>query len=83
MSALTLAANDAATGEKLHAVTSQALEHMWTVQQEKGGFKWIDCGWPPFESDDEFGATMAALAVSIAPRGLRRARPPPWPVSRS
>lgn len=68
MSALTLAANDAATGGKLHAVTRTALDRMWTVQQAGGGFEWIiGCNWPPFESDHEFGATMAALAVSIAP----------------
>jgi squalene-hopene/tetraprenyl-beta-curcumene cyclase len=67
MSALTLAANDAATNGKLHPVTKVALERMWTVQQASGGFAWISCDWPPFESDHEFGATMAALAVSIAP----------------
>ncbi len=69
MSALTLAANDAATNGKLHPVTKVALERMWTVQQAGGGFEWISCDWPPFESDHEFGATMAALAVSIAPEG--------------
>jgi squalene-hopene/tetraprenyl-beta-curcumene cyclase len=67
MSALTLAANDSATSGKLHPVTKVALERMWTVQQAGGGFEWISCDWPPFESDHEFGATMAALAVSIAP----------------
>jgi squalene-hopene/tetraprenyl-beta-curcumene cyclase len=67
MSALTLAANDVATGGKLHPVTKTALDRMWTVQQAGGGFEWISCDWPPFESDHEFGATMAALAVSIAP----------------
>jgi squalene-hopene/tetraprenyl-beta-curcumene cyclase len=67
MSALTLAANDAATSGTLHPVTRTALDRMWTVQQADGGFKWIDCGWPPFELQDEFGNTMAALAVSIAP----------------
>ena len=67
MSALTLAANDVATGGKLHPVTKTALERMWVVQQAGGGFEWITCDWPPFESDHEFGATMAALAVSLAP----------------
>ena len=61
MTALTLAANDAATSGNLHPVTRTALDRMWTVQQAGGGFEWIDCGWPPFELQDEFGATMAAL----------------------
>ncbi len=42
---------------------------MWTVQRDDGGIDWISCDWPPFESDDEFGATMMALAVSVAPEG--------------
>lgn len=67
MTALVLAYNDALTTGKLHPVTREALDKMWTVQQDDGGVDWIACGWPPFESDDEFGATMMALAVSVAP----------------
>jgi squalene-hopene/tetraprenyl-beta-curcumene cyclase len=67
MTALVLAAGDAATSGKLHATSRAALDRIWTVQQAGGGFEWITCDWPPVESDHEFGATMVALAVSLAP----------------
>ncbi|MEX0677466.1 MAG: squalene--hopene cyclase [Pirellulales bacterium] len=67
MTALVLAYNDALTTGKLHPVSREALDRMWTVQRADGGVDWISCGWPPFENDDEFGATMIALAVSVAP----------------
>lgn len=69
MTAMVLAYNDALTTGKLHPTTRTALDRMWTVQREDGGVEWISCDWPPFESDDEFGATMMALAVSVAPEG--------------
>ena len=62
-----LAFNDAATTGKLHPLTRQALDRMWSVQREDGGFTWIKCNWPPMESDDHYGITLAALAVGIAP----------------
>jgi squalene-hopene/tetraprenyl-beta-curcumene cyclase len=40
---------------------------MWTVQQKNGGWNWLKCGWPPMESDDHYGATLAAIAVGVAP----------------
>jgi squalene-hopene/tetraprenyl-beta-curcumene cyclase len=67
MSAAVLAFNDAATTGKLHPVTRKALERMWTRQRDDGGFEWINCGWPPMESDNHFGATMAAVGVGVAP----------------
>ena len=67
MTAAVLALNDAATTDKLHPVTRQALDRMWTVQRDDGGFDWLDCDWPPMESDDYFGVPMAALAVGVAP----------------
>jgi len=65
--AAALALNDRATSGKLHGVTRQALDRMWTVQRSDGGFDWLDCDWPPMESDDDFGAALAALAVGAAP----------------
>ena len=62
-----LAFNDAATTGKLHPLTRQALDRMWTLQREDGGFTWIKCDWPPMESDDHYGATLAAIAVGRAP----------------
>lgn len=62
-----LAFNDAATTGKLHPLTKQALDRMWTLQRDDGGFTWIKCDWPPMESDDHYGATLAAVAVGVAP----------------
>jgi squalene-hopene/tetraprenyl-beta-curcumene cyclase len=67
--AAALAFNDAATTGKLHPLTRTALDRMWTVQQESGGWNWIKCDWPPLESDDHYGATLAAIAVGVAPEG--------------
>lgn len=67
MSAMTLAYNDRLTSGRLSPVARQALDRMWTVQQEDGGFDWLKCEWPPMESDDDFGAPMAALAALVAP----------------
>ena len=65
--AAALAFNDAHTTGDLHEVTKTALDKMWTVQTEDGGFDWLKCAWPPFESDDHYGVTLAALAVGVAP----------------
>lgn len=83
MTALALAVGDASTG-KLHPTTRKALDRMWTVQKPDGGWDWLKCGWPPMESDDYFGATVAVLAAGRAPEeyvktpaaeeGLRKAR---------
>ena len=67
MAATVLAHNDAATTGKLHAATGEALDRMWSVKRPDGGFNWLKCGWPPMESDDHYGATMAAIAVGVAP----------------
>ena len=69
MTGAILALNDAATTGKLHPLTREALDRTWTVQHEDGGFDWLKCGWPPMESDDHFGATMAAIGVGAAPEG--------------
>lgn len=67
--AAALAFNDAATTGKLHETTRVALDRMWTVQSEDGGWKWLKCGWPPMESDDHYGVSLAAIAVGVAPDG--------------
>lgn len=71
MSATVLAMHDAATTGKLHVTTRKALDRMWTVQKEDGGFAWLKCDWPPMESDDHFGATMAVLGIAAAPENYR------------
>lgn len=65
--AAALAFNDRVTTGRLAPETRRALDRMWTVQREDGGITWISCGWPPMESDDHYGVTLAALAASVAP----------------
>ena len=62
-----LAMNDAATTGKLHPLTKLALDKMWTLQRPDGGWNWLKCEWPPMESDDHYGATLAAIGVGSAP----------------
>ncbi|MES1213466.1 MAG: squalene--hopene cyclase [Singulisphaera sp.] len=64
-----LAFNDAATTGKLHPTTRQALDKMWTLQREDGGWTWLKCDWPPMESDDHFGVSFAAIGAGVAPEG--------------
>lgn len=70
--AAALAFNDAHTTRKLHPTTRIALERMWTVQKEHGGWNWLKCAWPPMENDDHYGVTLAALAVGVAPEGYAK-----------
>jgi len=65
--AAALAFNDRTTTGKLHPTTRKALDRMWTVQREDGGWSWLKCDWPPMESDDHYGVTLAAIAVGAAP----------------
>jgi squalene-hopene/tetraprenyl-beta-curcumene cyclase len=65
--AAALAHNDRATTGKLHPLTRTALDRMWTLQRDDGGWTWLKCDWPPMESDDHYGATLAALAAGVAP----------------
>ncbi len=62
-----LAAYDAQTTGKLHPVTRQALDRMWTVQRKDGTWNWLKEDYPPFEFDDYFGVVFAAVAVGTAP----------------
>ena len=65
--ATALAFHDAATTKALQPVTRAALDRMWEDQREDGGWEWLKCGWPPMESDDHYGVTLAAIAVGVAP----------------
>jgi squalene-hopene/tetraprenyl-beta-curcumene cyclase len=65
--ATALAFHDAATTHSLQPVTRAALDRMWADQREDGGWEWLKCGWPPMESDDHYGVTLAAIAVGAAP----------------
>jgi squalene-hopene/tetraprenyl-beta-curcumene cyclase len=60
--------NDAASTKKLHPLTRVALDRMWTAQRPEGDWKWpTRCGWPPMETDEHYGVTLAAIAAGSAP----------------
>jgi len=65
--AAALAFNDAHTTGKLHPLTKSALDRMRTIQRKDGGWEWLKCNWPPMESDDHYGVTLAAIAIGVAP----------------
>jgi squalene-hopene/tetraprenyl-beta-curcumene cyclase len=67
-----LAFNDSVTTGKLHPLTQQALDRMWTLQRPGGDWNWEKCAWPPYEHDDYFGAVLAALGVGMAPEDYAR-----------
>lgn len=73
--AAALAFNDAASGGKLHATTRETLDRMWKVQRADGGWTWLKCDWPPMESDDDYGACLAALGTAVAPENYRASEP--------
>jgi squalene-hopene/tetraprenyl-beta-curcumene cyclase len=72
VSAAALAFNDAATTRKLHPLTKAALDRMWTIQRQDGGWSWYKCNWPPMEYDDHYGVTLAAIAVGVAPENYAK-----------
>ena len=67
MAASMLAQNDALTTGKLHPITRRALDRIWTVQRQDGGFDWMKYDQPPSEMDDHYGATVAVIGVGAAP----------------
>lgn len=72
MVASVLAQNDAATTGKLHPATRKALDRIWTLQREDGGWTWMKNNEPPSEIDDQYGVAMAAIGVGVAPDGYRQ-----------
>ncbi len=64
--AASLAMDDAAK-DKLSATTKTAFGEAWKIQREDGSWDWLKCGWGPFESDDHYGVTLAAIATAKAP----------------
>jgi squalene-hopene/tetraprenyl-beta-curcumene cyclase len=65
--AATLAFDDAQTTGKLHPLTRQALDRMWTIQEKDGSWDWNKHRLPPQEYDDYYGAVYAAVGVGHAP----------------
>ena len=72
--AAALASNDFATTGKLHPLTRVALDRMWTLHREDGTWDWLKCQWPPYEDDDYYGATYAAVGVGLAPDNYQNSK---------
>jgi squalene-hopene/tetraprenyl-beta-curcumene cyclase len=76
LNALILSSRDAQSGQ-LSNDTRTAFENMWAEQQiageQKGAWLWLRFKNEPWEADDSgyFGATLAAVAVGIAPENYR------------
>ena len=75
MTASMLAQNDALTTGKLHPTTRKALDRMWAMQRDDGGFDWMKYNQPPSEIDDHYGVTMAAIGAGAAPDGYAETPP--------
>lgn len=79
LNALILSSRDAQSGQ-LSKDAQRAFENMWAEQQlagkQKGAWLWLRFKNEPWEADDSdyFGASLAAVAVGIAPENYR-ARP--------
>jgi squalene-hopene/tetraprenyl-beta-curcumene cyclase len=73
LNALILTAHDAPTGQ-LSPDTRLALDNMWAEQlksgEARGAWSWLQFHNAPWEGDSQYyGATLAAVAVGIAPGG--------------
>jgi len=59
-----LALSDARSSKSMHTVTRESLDHAWSLLDESGTWEaWLQCNWPPFESDAEFGPTLMLVAL--------------------
>jgi len=79
LAALALAIDDQRSARGLSRETETAFQRMWRLQvgdgTRKGAFPWNNSGRDPYSNDATYmGASLAALAVAIAP-GDYRSRP--------
>jgi squalene-hopene/tetraprenyl-beta-curcumene cyclase len=78
LNALILSSRDAQSGQ-LSSDARAAFQNMWAEQQtgteKNGAWLWLRFKNEPWEADDSdyFGATLAAIAVGIAPENYRAA----------
>jgi squalene-hopene/tetraprenyl-beta-curcumene cyclase len=76
LNALILASYDAPSG-RLSADTPTAFDNMWELQQttgdKAGAWRWLQFDLEPWEANDSqyYGATLAAIAVGLAPENYR------------
>jgi hypothetical protein len=76
LAALALAIDDHRSGRGLSRETEVAFRRMWSLQAadgaRKGAFPWNNSGRDPFSNEATYmGASLAALAVAIAPDNYR------------
>jgi len=57
---------------ELTPVSRRALGWMWQMQREDGGWDWLKVELEPWESRDDWGAALAALAVARTPATYRQ-----------
>jgi squalene-hopene/tetraprenyl-beta-curcumene cyclase len=62
-----MALNDRWATGKLHPLTRQALDRMWTLQRSDGGWTWPFRDTPPLKIDEQYGVTLAAIGAGMAP----------------
>jgi squalene-hopene/tetraprenyl-beta-curcumene cyclase len=72
LAALVLAMDDQRSGRRLSRETEAAFRRMWRLQvgdgMRKGAFPWNNSGRDPYSNEATYlGASLAALAVAIAP----------------
>jgi len=71
-----LTISEMTTGGELHPDTAAALDHIWTKQSPSGAWKnWLKCHWGPFESDDHYGVSLAAIALNMTPVSYQEKEP--------
>ena len=61
--ASSLTINDMMTTGTLHPSTLNALDRMWQLQRNDGGWDWRLNNAPPMKSDEHYGVTFAAVAL--------------------
>ncbi len=65
--ATAMALNDRWGTGKLHPLTRQALDRMWTLQRADGSWTWPFRDTPPLKVDEHYGVTLAAVGAGMAP----------------
>ena len=62
-----LAISDLQRSGELASATREALDFVWTLQNDKGCWdRWPKCNWPPYEVDDYFPVILMSMAVGMA-----------------
>ncbi len=62
-----MAINDRWATGKLHPLTRQALDRMWTLERSDGSWEWPFRDTPPLKINEHYGVTLAAIAAGMAP----------------